>query len=183
MTLKLLLALAIAASPVAVQAQSPAPAPAMKGERPACAITSDDSLPAPLSAWKTRTDLAAAGKASELKNAALPIGKAVNGQLKRTPDVKFTVLPEKPGGSVSYGGMYQLVIKEAGAYQISLGSGAWIDVFSGKTVLQSSAHAPGPACTTLRKTVQFPLKAQTYTVQLSGNGDPVLPVMVTRVSG
>jgi hypothetical protein len=180
MTLKLILTAALLAMPVAVQAQD---APKPMEAKPTCAAISDAGLPATLSGWTTRTDLPAAGKASELNKAGLPIGKGVNGQLKHTPEVKFTVLPEKPGGSVSYGGMYQLVIKEAGTYQLSLGAGAWIDVFDGGTALMSSAHAPGPACTTLRKTVQFPLKAQKYTVQLSGNGDPVLPIMVTRVPG
>ena len=170
-----LLAAALIAAPATVMAQegmSPAPA---------CAASTDATLPAALQGWNGRGDLAAAASQAAAASAALPIGKGVNAQLKKTGEVSFPVLPAKPGGSVSYSGLYGLNIAEAGDYQVSLGSGAWIEVVAGKAALESTAHAPGPACSTLRKTVVYPLKPGRYLLEIAGNGEQVLPVMVHRV--
>jgi hypothetical protein len=150
--------------------------------RPACAVTSDANLPPPLSAWTTRTPVPAAGAMMDLAQASLPIGKGVDAQLKHSSEVVFPVLPAKPGGSVSYGGLYDLRVSEAGYYQVSLGAGAWIELVNGKTLVESSAHAPGPACSSLKKTVVFPLKPGRYVLEITGNSEATLPVMVTRLT-
>jgi hypothetical protein len=149
--------------------------------KPACAAVSDAGLPASLAGWTGRSSLAAATTAAGVGQAELPIGKGVDGQLRKTGEVTFPVLPQKPGGSVSYGGLYEIRVAEAGDYQVSLGTGAWIEVVDGQTLMESTAHAPGPACSTLRKTVVFPLKPGRYVLEITGNGEPTLPVMVTRV--
>jgi hypothetical protein len=149
--------------------------------KPACAAISDAGLPAALAGWTGRSHLAAAATAADVGKAALPIGTGVEAQLRRTGEVTYPVLPAKPGGSVSYGGLYEIRIAEGGDYQVSLGAGAWIEVVSGKTPVVSTAHAPGPACSTLRKTVVFPLTPGNYVLEITGNGAATLPVMVTRV--
>ena len=149
--------------------------------RPACAMTSDANLPPALSAWSNRTPVAAAAAVMDLSQASLPIGQGVDAQLKHSGEVTFPVLPAKPGGSVSYGGLYDLRVSEAGAYQVSLGTGAWIELVDGKTLVESTAHAPGPACSSLKKTVVFPLKPGGYVLEITGNAEPTLPVMVTRL--
>ena len=45
-----------------------------------------------------------------------------------------------------------------------------------------TAHAPGPACTGIRKTVQFPLQPGHYVLQISANADPTIAVMISTVS-
>ena len=149
--------------------------------RAVCAMTSDANLPPALAAWTTRTPVAAAAAMMELSQAGLPIGKGVDAQLKHSGEVVFPMLPAKPGGSVSYGGLYDLKISETGDYQVSLGTGAWIELVSGKVLIESTAHAPGPACSSLKKTVVFPLKPGRYVLEITGNADPILPVMVTRL--
>jgi hypothetical protein len=149
--------------------------------RPACAAM-DQSLPPALAGWTSRTDLGAAAKEADAAKASVPIGKGVNGQLVHTSEVAFPVLPEKPGGSVSYSGLYEIRITDAGNYQVSLSTPAWIDMVSGKAFVESSAHAPGPACSTLKKTVVFPLKPGRYVLEISGNGEQVLPFMVTHAA-
>jgi hypothetical protein len=149
--------------------------------RPACAATSDANLPPALAGWTARAAVPAAAAAPELGKAALPLGKGVGAQLRKTGEIAFPVLPAKPGGAVSYGGLYEIRVAEAGDYQVSLGTGAWIEVVSGKTLVASTAHAPGPACSSLKKTVVFPLKPGRYVLEITGNGEPTLPVMVTRV--
>lgn len=149
--------------------------------RPACAKTSDANLPAALSGWTARTSVGAATKDADASKAVLPLGKGVDAQLKHTGEVVFPVLPGKPGGSVSYGGLYEIRVVDAGDYQVSLGTGAWIELVSGKALIESTAHAPGPPCASLKKTVIFPLKPGRYILEITGNGEPTLPVMVTRV--
>lgn len=80
------------------------------------------------------------------------------------------------------GGPFEVRVGEAGDYQVSLGSGAWVEMVSGETALVSSAHAPGPACTSLRKTVVFQLKPGTYLLEITGNGEASLPLMVSRIA-
>ena len=150
--------------------------------RPVCAAVDDSKLPPALAGWTSRAAVPAAAPAADAGKAALAVGKGVDAQLKKTGEVTFPVLPEKPGGSVSYGGLYEIRVAEAGDYQVSLGTGAWIEVVSGKTLVTASTHAPGPACSSLKKTVVFPLKPGRYLLEITGNGEPTLPVMVTRVT-
>jgi hypothetical protein len=138
-------------------------------------------LPAALSAWTDKASLDAAGDPSGLNAAALTPGKAVTANLHHTREVQYITQPEKPGGSVAYGGLLQLNVKDAGNYQINLSSAAWIDLLKDGAAVMSGAHAPGPACSGIRKTVQFPLQPGRFVIQLSANGDPTIGVMVSRV--
>jgi len=100
--------------------------------------------------------------------------------LRHTREVQYVVQPEKPGGSVAYGGLLMLDVKTAGTYQVNLSSGAWIDMLKDGAAVMSGAHAPGPACSGIRKTVQFPLQPGRHVIQLSANGDPTIAVLVSR---
>jgi hypothetical protein len=137
-------------------------------------------LPAALSAWTDKASFDAAGSAAALNAAVLAPGKAVTVNLRHTREVQYMVQPEKPGGSVAYGGLLMLDVKTAGTYQVNLSSGAWIDVLKDGRPVMSGAHAPGPACSGIRKTVQFPLQPGRYVIQLSANGDPSIAVLVSR---
>ena len=98
-----------------------------------------------------------------------------------TPSVHYPLQPEKPGGSVSHGGLLGFTITEAGTYRIALGSAAWIDVVRGGKPVTSTAHGHGPACSTIRKMVDFPLMPGRYILQVSANAGAGLPVLVTRL--
>ena len=169
--LALTMAAALMAAPAFAQEMPPA--------RPSCAAM-DQALPADLSAWTTKTPLAAAANPAGLAKATLTPGKAVVADLPQTSQVKFVSQPERPGGSVSHGGMFEIRIEKAGTYVIGLGSGAWIDVLKDGKPLTSSAHSPGPACSTLRKMVDFPLEAGRYVLQVSANGEPTLAILLAK---
>jgi hypothetical protein len=47
--------------------------------------------------------------------------------------------------------------------------------------MDSTAHAPGPPCTGIRKTVQFVLQPGGYVLQISANADPDIAVMISQV--
>ena len=138
--------------------------------------------PPALSGWTTKSDITAATKTDALSSATLAIDHGANVTLAGTRDVAYITQPDKPGGSVAHGGLLGVVIDKPGTYQVNLSSGAWIDlVRDGKSVL-STAHAPGPACTGIRKTVQFPLQPGRYVLQISANADAAIQVMVSTVS-
>lgn len=145
--------------------------------RPACAQM-DADLPPELAAWSQRTDVVSAAAAADLAKAELTPGRAVTAALHPTREVAYLAQPEKPGGSVAHGGLFRLRIGAAGTYRVVLGSGAWIDLLKDGQPVVSSAHAPGPACSTARKTVEFPLERGDYVLQVSANADPKLAILV-----
>jgi hypothetical protein len=167
-----ILALVLLATPALAQEMQHAPANCPADAKP---------LPAALSAWTDKASLDAAGDPAGLNAVALMPGKAVTANLRHTREVQYVTQPEKPGGSVAYGGLLQLNVKDAGTYQVNLSSAAWIDLLKDGAAVMSGAHAPGPACSGIRKTVQFPLQPGHYVIQLSANGDPTIAVMVSRV--
>lgn len=156
----------------AAQEMQHAPANCPAGAKP---------LPPALAAWADKSSVDAASNAAGLNAAGLTPGKAATVSLRHTRDVQYVIQPEKPGGSVAYGGLLSLDVKRAATYQVNLNSGAWIDVLKDGAAVMSGAHAPGPACSGIRKTVQFPLQAGRYVIQLSANADPTIAVMVSAV--
>ena len=173
-----LIALALAGvllAPAAASAQMAPAAPALA----ACAAM-DAELPAELAGWTAKTPLVASKIAADLPKASLTPGTAFLATLPSTPDVTYVVQPEKPGGSVSHGGLFDLTIASPGTYVIALGTGAWIDVLKDGAPQMSTTHGRGPACTTLRKMVTFDLQPGAYVVQISANGPAELPIMVAK---
>lgn len=147
--------------------------------QPSCA-DKDKSLPAEMAGWTTKSDVASATKTGDLSKAQLAPGHAVTAALRHTPEISYAIQPEKLGGTVAYGGMVELTVKEAGTYRIGLGSGAWIDVVKDGKATRSTAHGHGPACSTIRKIVDFPLQPGRYVIQISANADPAIAVMAWR---
>lgn len=167
-------------APVApAMAQDAKPAMGEGGTAPKC-----DAMvapPAELAGWVKRDGASAATDAAGLAKAVLVPGTGVDAALSQTSALHYVVRPEKPGGSVSYGGMFAFTIAEAGTYRVALGSGAWIDVLQGTTAQVSVAHGHGPDCTGVRKMVDFKLEPGSYTLQLAANGSPTLPLLITRL--
>ncbi|MET4897847.1 homogentisate 1,2-dioxygenase [Sphingomonadaceae bacterium jetA1] len=155
----------------AIHAQQPGPA------CPAGATT----LPPELGGWAARRPVRAAGNASGLGAATLVIGSAVDATLQPTGRVAYVIRPEKPGGSVSHGGLFSFRIERAGTYRVALGSGAWIDILRGRTMVASTAHGHGPDCSGIRKMVDFPLTPGRYTLQIAANATPDIALMVARL--
>lgn len=141
--------------------------------KPAC--TGSVAPTGNLAPW-TNPTAAKAGR--EATNAPLlSAGKAASITLQPTPDVHYALRPEKPGGSVSYGGLLTLDVAQAGTYRIALSTAAWIDVVGKEGALRSIAHGHGPDCTGIRKMVDYVAPAGRYTVQISANGAPQITVL------
>ena len=171
---------AFAASPgFAQSAGSSMPGMMEGGTSPKCDVVV--APPAEMKGWTKRGLADAAVDADGLAKAVLLPGVGVDAALSQTSAVRYVVRPEKPGGSVSYGGMFAFDIAKAGTYRIALGSGAWIDVLKDGVAVISVAHGHGPDCTGIRKMVDFKLEPGRYTLQLAANGSPSLPVLIVRL--
>jgi hypothetical protein len=165
----LLAASTLALAPISAFAQTP----------PAC-TTTDTTLAGEFASWTTKANIAAATASKALSKSELTVGKAAAVTLPSTADVKYVTQPDKPGGSVSHGGMLAFKVAEAGTYRVGLSSAAWIDVLKDGKAIESTAHGHGPDCSTIRKVVDFPLTPGRYVLQISANADAQIGVMVAR---
>lgn len=149
-------------------------------EPPSSCTPGQGTLPAAFSGWSDTAQLHSATSGTELKDTMLAPGHAATVALHATPDVKYPLQPKKPGGSVSHGGLVGFSVPAAGTYEVGLSTGAWVDVFDGKNLVTSTAHGQGPACTGIRKLVDFPLHAGSYVLQISTNAQPEVKVIIAR---
>jgi len=79
--------------------------------------------------------------------------------------------------SDSFRGYIPLRIARPGAYGIALSDRGWIDLTRGKEpALKSASHGHGPACSSIRKIVNFNLRPGTYMLQIAES--PVAKVKV-----
>lgn len=158
-------------------------APAQMAEMPsaaqACTVPAD--LPAEMASWRTPAPLKAAGDRKVLKVAQLTPGQAVTFALLPTPQVSYPLRPEKPGGSVSYGGLARFTVDQPGTWRVALGSGAWVDVVKDDKAAPSIAHGHGPDCSGIRKMVDYSLTPGAYTLQVAANGADSITLLVTRL--
>jgi len=139
-------------------------------------------LPAPLAGWAApHLTMNAARKAGQLAHATLTLGQAADATLPHTPEVAYVVQPLKPGGTVSYGGIFAFEVPAAGTYRVALDSHSWTDVIEDGASLASIAHGHGPACTGVAKMVDYTLKPGRHLLQISAQGEPKLTLMVTRL--
>ncbi len=163
----------------AATASAMPPAPATEAPCPATPA----ALPAELAPWRAAQPMTAATTAETSGNALFTPGKAADLTLASTPDVKYAIRPENPGGSVSHGGIAAIEVARAGTYRVAIDSAAWIDVIAGGKSLESVGHGRGPACSGIRKMVDFRLEPGRYLLQLAGNGAPRMRVIVAAVPG
>jgi hypothetical protein len=158
-----------------------APAAALAQTAPAAACaTMDAQTPAELAGWTDKAPLSVASVTADLSKASLTPGKAFLATLPATPSVIYVVSPEKPGGSASHGGLFDLNVPKAGTYLVALGAGAWVDVLRDGVSVPSSSHGHGPACSTVRKIVAFELQPGRHVVQIAGSASAALPIMVAE---
>lgn len=155
--------------------------PEMEGHAAVDCSTVRVALPPELAGWGERSAMTAAKDAAGAGGAMLAIGKGVDARLAHTNEVHYAMQPEKPGGSVSYGGLFSFTVSEAGTYRVALGSGAWIDLVKDGAAVRSTSHGHGPECSGVRKMVDFALTPGTYVLQLSANGSETLPLLIAKL--
>jgi len=111
----------------------------------------------------------------------LLVGTAASLTLQPQGAVRFAVPPARTGKADSLAGQYAFRVARAGTYRVALDAGVWVDVVAGGRAIASGAHGHGPACSGVRKMVDFRLPAGRYVLQLSGAASPAVRVMVARI--
>ena len=158
----------------------PATAQTMPMAAPVCPKDAEP-LPAALAGWTEKVPLIAAQDSMSVAAAAITPGGAVDVGLVSTPAVTYIAQPSHPGDAASYGGMLSLAVATAGTYRIAVGSAAWVDLVRGQTLLNSVGHGRGPACSGIRKMVDFEVPPGSYVLQIVGNTEPRIPVLVVKL--
>jgi hypothetical protein len=137
--------------------------------------------PAELADWSSREPATSATDPGALETATLVVGDAVDLALHPTPSVRYALSPERPGEPASHGGLATFVVDRAGVYRVALGAGAWVDVVRDGHALASVNHGHGPACSGIRKMVDFELTPGAYGLQVAGSATPAIAVVVARL--
>ena len=164
---------------VAVLLATPAFAQAHEHDAPACAAM-DAAVPAGLGDWNGKASVTTAPSPEHAVHASLTLGTGYEATLAKKAEVTFSVQPEKPGGSVSFSGLFAFTVETEGDYTVALGMAAWIDVLEDGKALEPSTFGHGLTCTTIRKMVVFAMKPGVHVLQVAGNGADTLRVMVAR---
>lgn len=136
---------------------------------------------AELTPWNAPVAMQAAASDAQTSGSVLPIGKAARLTLKKTSDVRYPHRPGKPGDAASFGGLLRIDVKAAGTYRVALGSAGWIDLVRAGKPVASAAHAHGPACTGIRKMVDFSLTPGRYTLQIAAGDTEQTAVLVAAL--
>ncbi|WP_246616645.1 hypothetical protein [Sphingomonas yunnanensis] len=170
-TLSLLFPLLVAAAPIA---QAPEAEPTTDQR---CAV-SRPPLPAGLTGWSRRAPLAAG--TSTRSAPVIVVGHGADLRLAPADQVTPAVTPQREPDTGETAGLALFQVAHPGTYRVALGDAAWIDVVRAGRALTASAHSHGPACTGIRKMVDFRLEPGRYVLQLSGTKAASLPVMIAR---
>lgn len=142
----------------------------------------DADLPAAWMGWaQAATPVAAAGTPTNAAKANLFVGRKVSVTLAPAKTVHMAVeTPDADPPPNAHEGILSFHVPADGVYWVALSEGLWVDVVAGGAIVESSDHGPGPHCASVRKAVQFMLKAGDAFIQLSDNNGPKVDLMVVR---
>jgi hypothetical protein len=110
---------------------------------------------------------------------AITIGSPATLSLSPAAGYSFAVKPDRAAAPDSFAIDATFSVTTAGTYRVALSGGAWIDMIRDGKVIASVAHTEGPACSGIRKIVDFPLTPGTYILQLSGAKSATLTALIT----
>lgn len=164
----LLIPVLFAAPPL--RAQEPISADICAAARPA--------FPIGFEGWSTRTAFDAGSGTRTAP--VIQVGRAAELRLVSFDRLAPATAPGRSADAGSNAGMALFQVARAGTYRIALGAPAWIDVVRAGRALPAAAHGHGPACTGIRKMVDYRLSPGRYILQLTGAQATTLPVMIAH---
>jgi hypothetical protein len=142
------------------------------------AAQAQTTCPVPLEIGAANVTLASAAASPDLEPARLNPDQAATVHLHAMSEVRFINPPEKRGDVSSFAGMLVLDVREAGTYQVALSADAWIDVLKDGTAIASVEK--GADCSGPRRMASFALTQGRHVIQLSGNREETIRVIVVR---
>jgi hypothetical protein len=162
---------------LALPAHAQMPMPARDAACPAIPA----SPPPELKGWAQRQPLTAGTRKGGDDTPLLMIGQAADVSLRPAETVFFANPLVKAVAPGDQGGLIAFRVGLTGTYRVALGAGAWVDVVRSGKLLTSIAHGHGPACTGIRKTVDFDLAPGDYLLQLSAAHAPTVAVLIVHL--
>lgn len=149
-------------------------APALQAAPAACPAM-PVSPPVELAGWSAGRTIAAAADAAGV--VPVTVGQGVRATLLPVGRVTYPVAPARAGPG-AHGGLLAVDVSRAGRYRVALGAAAWIDMVQGGRALSSVGHGHGPACTGIRKIVDFDLRPGRHVLEIAGAPDAVITVLI-----
>lgn len=86
--------------------------------------------------------------------------------LHRFESLRYWIAPERTPDVHKFGGMVPIEVDKPGRLFVALDGGAWIDLVRDGVVVASAAHGHGPACSGIRKMVEFDVTPGRYLLQI-----------------
>ena len=86
---------------------------------------------------------------------------------RRTNHLWKLTAPERKPDPFKYGGLVPIEVKKPGRLVVALDAGAWIDLVRDAKFVKSATHGHGPACSGIRKMVEFDVMPGRYVLQIS----------------
>lgn len=147
------------------------------------ACTAAAAIPADLAGWSATHGkaMAASKVATTASKAVLVQGVAAEVTLLPASRVEYAVAPRKPGQGDSYGGLLAFDVARAGHYRVAQSGRSWVDVIVDGKAVGSVGHGHGPDCSGIAKMVDFDLPVGRHFLQIAGNGEALVKVMVAPV--
>lgn len=136
-------------------------------------------IPAELAGWTSHRPVTAGATAAQA--APIAIGASARTTLIPAAQATLAVPVTKPPAEATSAGLLAFTVPAAGRYRVALGAGAWVEVIAAGKAVASVAHGHGPACSPVRKMVDFDLQPGRHLLQLSGSAASTLDVAVARL--
>ena len=96
-----------------------------------------------------------------------PLGAARTAlPLHKFESLRYWIAPERKPDVYKFGGMIPIDVKKPGRLVVALDAGAWIDLVRDGAVVKSLTHGHGPACSGIRKMVEFDVTQGRYQLQI-----------------
>lgn len=96
-----------------------------------------------------------------------PLGAARTAlPLHKFESLRYGIAPERQPDVHKFGGMIPIEVKKPGRLIVALDAGAWIDLVRDGAVVKSVTHGHGPACSGIRKLVEFDVAQGRYQLQI-----------------
>lgn len=86
--------------------------------------------------------------------------------LHKFESLRYRIAPERKPDVYKFGGMIPIDVKKSGRLIVALDAGAWIDLVRDGAVVKSVTHGHGPACSGIRKMVEFDVTPGRYQLQI-----------------
>lgn len=142
---------------------------AAKPAKPAPACAAGAVLPPDLANWSRAASSKTIYGYGESRAADWPsLGAArTTLSLHKAESLRYWLPPERKPDVFKYGGMVPIEVKAPGRLVVALGAGAWIDLVRDGKLVKSAAHSHGPACSGIRKMVEYDVAPGRYLLQIS----------------